>query len=558
MLKHLKMMFLALLCLLFTGIAMAETYYKIQVTSTDPYRWKYVVSSPQPVLIGNNQSLVTNGMPPPVVQYYVRKKLPLINVYRYVKASPNPLIPAENQTIVPNQSALDTQQGFANQTPPPGTPTPPPTTPQPVDPGIPTLVQNTSAPPKIAVGCRGDQEICNLPATGLTNPARFTVWFGNASKWHKKTWQSGNVPCNSSNFGGSPTSSYKRCFYVDQYYLDRTLLDNAGQNLAPTVNLSLVPPAEIGESTALLKSAAIPPTNSLPYAGAFRISCGYAFGSNDDPIVFPGVPNATHHHTFFGNTAVTAFSTNESLRASGNSTCAGGILNRSGYWIPSLIKTSNGAPQKPEVIVVYYKGIDDYTGNKHTVPPAGLRMIAGKARPLSISESSGDYYCQDNRYVSDASRNYGILWEGNHLQACGGPNETLRMVVSFPQCWDGVNLDSPDHQSHMAYSCGQECENAQGNVVNTGNSCPASHPIAIPNITVNADYSDLDKSATYRLSSDNYPTSQPGGYSLHGDWMNGWDQSIIGRVVKNCLNELRDCGGPNLGDGQTLDGLNVP
>ncbi|MEV4118547.1 DUF1996 domain-containing protein [Micromonospora sp. NPDC049645] len=23
--------------------------------------------------------------------------------------------------------------------------------------------------------------------------------------------------------------------------------------------------------------------------------------------------------------------------------------------------------------------------------------------------------------------------------------------LDFPQCWDGVNLDSANHQSHMAY-----------------------------------------------------------------------------------------------------------
>src|SRR5690606_26323429 len=27
----------------------------------------------------------------------------------------------------------------------------------------------------------------------------------------------------------------------------------------------------------------------------------------------------------------------------------------------------------------------------------------------------------------------------------------LRAQVFFPSCWDGVNLDSPDHQSHVAY-----------------------------------------------------------------------------------------------------------
>jgi len=42
----------------------------------------------------------------------------------------------------------------------------------------------------------------------------------------------------------------------------------------------------------------------------------------------------------------------------------------------------------------------------------------------------------------------------------------LRTQVFFPSCWDGKNLDSPDHKSHMAYPSG----------VNSG-SCPASHPV---------------------------------------------------------------------------------
>jgi hypothetical protein len=28
----------------------------------------------------------------------------------------------------------------------------------------------------------------------------------------------------------------------------------------------------------------------------------------------------------------------------------------------------------------------------------------------------------------------------------------IRTQVTFPTCWDGVNLDSPDHQSHVAYA----------------------------------------------------------------------------------------------------------
>ncbi|OJT05575.1 hypothetical protein TRAPUB_3588 [Trametes pubescens] len=40
-------------------------------------------------------------------------------------------------------------------------------------------------------------------------------------------------------------------------------------------------------------------------------------------------------------------------------------------------------------------------------------------------------------------------------------------TVFFPSCWDGVNLDSADHKSHMAYPIQN---------YNSGD-CPASHPV---------------------------------------------------------------------------------
>ncbi|NWN33781.1 DUF1996 domain-containing protein, partial [Klebsiella michiganensis] len=30
----------------------------------------------------------------------------------------------------------------------------------------------------------------------------------------------------------------------------------------------------------------------------------------------------------------------------------------------------------------------------------------------------------------------------------------IRQTIIFPACWDGKNLDSPDHQSHVAYGQG--------------------------------------------------------------------------------------------------------
>ncbi len=42
------------------------------------------------------------------------------------------------------------------------------------------------------------------------------------------------------------------------------------------------------------------------------------------------------------------------------------------------------------------------------------------------------------------------------------------------RCWDGKNLDSPDHKSHVAYP-------ASGSFETTG-PCPASHPVRIPQV----------------------------------------------------------------------------
>ena len=52
----------------------------------------------------------------------------------------------------------------------------------------------------------------------------------------------------------------------------------------------------------------------------------------------------------------------------------------------------------------------------------------------------------------------------------------IRSTIIFPQCWDGKNLDSPDHQSHMFNTIKMDgFTNAP--------PCPASHPVRMPQVT---------------------------------------------------------------------------
>ena len=67
-------------------------------------------------------------------------------------------------------------------------------------------------------------------------------------------------------------------------------------------------------------------------------------------------------------------------------------------------------------------------------------------------------------------------WDTDHLpaQPCKGG---IRSNIVFPLCWDGVNLDSPNHQDHVAHPITGPTSFASVNGV-----CPPSHPVKIPQV----------------------------------------------------------------------------
>jgi hypothetical protein len=292
----------------------------------------------------------------------------------------------------------------------------------------------------------------------------------------------------------------------------------------PAVDLNLIPTPAAGSS-----SLDIRPTTQAIHAGTegggqFRIQCNYSHMLNDDPIVYPNQQGASHNHTFFGNTSVNYKTSPDTLPLTGNSTCFGGIANRSAYWTPSLIDTTTNRPLKPKWALFYYK-----TGKPDTVvaPPKGLRMIAGTSSAQS-TQSPGW-----SREIIRWTCNEVYAGKQASIPACSGD---LSKMVVFPSCWDGKNLDSPDHKSHMAYD-----ENGV---------CPATHPVQIPDISMNVHY-QVSNTSNLRLSSDNY-YGGPGGFSGHADWMNGWDENVLNTFVNNCLKARKDCHANLLGNGKEL------
>lgn len=149
--------------------------------------------------------------------------------------------------------------------------------------------------------------------------------------------------------------------------------------------------------------------------------------------------------------------------------------DRSAYWVPTLnFMYPNGTMvmvQQVGGMLAYY----DLFGENITAFPAGFRMLAGDTRQrnfsgLPVPDPPTSFWTATD-FAESALRqkalgfnclNYspGVTPEGtiyrhfmpdkNFLDnTCP---DGLRLELVFPSCWNGKDLDSDDHKSHMRYS----------------------------------------------------------------------------------------------------------
>ncbi len=189
--------------------------------------------------------------------------------------------------------------------------------------------------------------------------------------------------------------------------------------------------------------------------------------------------------------------------------------------MPAMFNTA-GKVVLPIRTLVYYKAEKPpLSFIKATVPlPRGLKMIAGYDM-ISNAQGTGVTWMCVNMQGSS-------ITGGKTIINCPSGMD-VRAKVAFPDCWDGVNIDTSNHRSHMTYSIFSGSP--------TASHCPASHPIHIPEITVQVDYPNDGNSQNWRLSSD--MSGQLNGASLHADWWGGWDEDIMKKWLNNCLYGLK-------------------
>ncbi|MCY1140014.1 DUF1996 domain-containing protein [Actinoplanes sp. Pm04-4] len=254
-------------------------------------------------------------------------------------------------------------------------------------------------------------------------------------------------------------------------------------------------------------------TPTIP-PGAVRVAefladCPYSHRLPDDPIIFPGLPGASHMHSFFGSEVTNAFSTTQDL-LNANSNCNPSI-DKSSYWIPTFY--NGNTPVEPTTGIFYYlgEGVRDDLIAQTQPFPLGLRIVAGNAKATGPN---------DNTISRWSCLHAGEVGSSHDFVTCP-PGTMLESYLDFPHCWDGVNLDSPDHKSHMAYP--------------VNNACPASHPVVVPKLRQVMRYPVNGNPANFRLASG-------AGYTMHGDFFNAWPVEELARRVNDCIRPIVKCG----------------
>lgn len=270
-----------------------------------------------------------------------------------------------------------------------------------------------------------------------------------------------------------------------------------GGTTAPTHTPKPLPPAPPGADTTVTHHE-------------FQANCTPDHTANDDPIVFPGKAGASHNHTFMGNKSTNAYTTAESLGGTTTTSCTV-PQDRSGYWFPTLLRGGNQVVASNLQTIYYKSGILDY---KKVQPfPAGLRFLVGSMMATQ-DEFKNAPGAVEGFECGDSTKN----WDIPTATCPAGSNLNVRYQA--PSCWNGKDLDSADHKSHMAYPVNGEC--------------PPSHPVPVPMIEMK-----LSWPVDGNLSNVSFASGR--GYSFHYDFFNGWDPTVLQALVEHCINGGLQC-----------------
>ncbi|RMB86112.1 DUF1996 domain-containing protein [Streptomyces shenzhenensis] len=292
--------------------------------------------------------------------------------------------------------------------------------------------------------------------------------------------------------------------------------------------------------TTVQPGAQSPPRTADASRGSFTSSCGVNAGglfNSDNVIVAPGVSNGAHHfHDYIGNQANSAFASDEDL-AGADTSCVDKGDKSSYYW--PVLRLQNGTRERDAdapgggtegnagQIVTPRQVTLTFVGNpreKVTAMPRLLRIITGDAKAFvnGPANANASWSCTgfEDRQVKDK------------YPLCPAGSDVVR-TFAFQGCWDGRNIDSANHRTHVAFA------GADG-------GCPAGFraiPQLVQRIVYDVDAPSLADGgrAVPLFAVDSFPEQLHKPVTDHGDFINVFDEDLMGEMV-DCINTGGTCG----------------
>ncbi|KAJ4480249.1 hypothetical protein J3R30DRAFT_3470805 [Lentinula aciculospora] len=264
-----------------------------------------------------------------------------------------------------------------------------------------------------------------------------------------------------------------------------------------------------------------------------------------DPIISPGAVSS-HTHSVVGGSNFGMNITTDSLR---DSQCTSMPIeeDKSNYWYPNGTFSALDVGNVMYVPIAWYYLFNDAAdGQANTVQafPDNFRMITGDMSLRSYNQSS---YAQQAITFLCLDFN-GVSTKYNMLPPVSCPSG-IRAQINFPMCWDGKNLDSTDHKSHVAFPSGGP---------DSGTCDDPAFPVTIPRIFIEGYWSTGEWDAmrdTDALNSTQpyvFSYGDPTGYGYHADFYNGWKSGVLQNVLDKCA-----CTSAGFGDATCCGDLGV-
>ncbi|MFC8194960.1 DUF1996 domain-containing protein [Streptomyces sp. NPDC057298] len=298
--------------------------------------------------------------------------------------------------------------------------------------------------------------------------------------------------------------------------------------------------ADFVDITKVKANVRTPARSKKASKGVFVSKCGVNANklyNSDNVIVAPGVTNGAHHvHDYVGNQDNDAFSSDQDFAKAGTSCQNKG--DKSSYYWPVLRlqdgtkefdadKLGGGAEGNTGRILTAKQATLDFVGSprgKVVAMPKFLRIITGDAKAFTngTANANASWSCTGFENKVQLKDKYPL---------CPAGKDVVR-TFKFQSCWDGKNIDSANHRTHVAFA------DAAGN-------CPSGFraiPQLVQRLVYDVDAPSLKDNGKTRplFALDGFPEQAHKPGTDHGDFINVFDGKVTNKMVQ-CINTGRRC-----------------